>query len=85
MVETNCYSGEVVLNVGGNWNNSANAGIWYLNGNNDASNSNNNTGCRKRIQRNSVCHVYPLPLGKTLYAHISLVGKSRNTRSEYTV
>ena len=28
--------------MGGNWNNGSNAGLWYLNWNNSASNSNNN-------------------------------------------
>jgi len=35
-----------VLNCGGNWNNAGKAGLWYLNGNNDASNSNSNIGAR---------------------------------------
>ncbi len=30
----------------GNWNNSANAGVWTLNLNNVRGNSNNNVGCR---------------------------------------
>lgn len=42
---SSCSSG-VVLNVGGNWNNGTNAGLWYSNGNNDASNSNTNIGGR---------------------------------------
>lgn len=29
-----------VLNVGGNWNNGSNCGLWYWNGNNSASNAN---------------------------------------------
>jgi len=32
--------------VGGNWNNAANAGLWNLNVNNSASNSNSNIGAR---------------------------------------
>lgn len=32
--------------VGGNWNNAANAGLWSLNVNNSASNSNSNIGAR---------------------------------------
>lgn len=35
-----------MLNVGGNWNNASNAGLWYLNGNNSDSNSNSNIGAR---------------------------------------
>jgi len=31
---------------GGNWNNGSNAGLWNLNCNNDASNSNTNIGAR---------------------------------------
>ena len=39
-------SSGVVLNVGGNWNNGVNAGLWSSNGNNDASNANSNIGGR---------------------------------------
>lgn len=35
-----------VLIVGGNWNNGTNAGLWYWNGNNGASNANSNIGGR---------------------------------------
>ena len=49
---------------GGNWNNGANAGVFYLNGNNARSNSNTNIGfrpalasfvtiCGLRLSRNS--------------------------------
>ena len=31
---------------GGNWNNGANAGVFYLNGNNSRSNANTNIGFR---------------------------------------
>lgn len=31
---------------GGNWNNSSNAGVWYMNLNNNRTNSNNNIGFR---------------------------------------
>ena len=31
---------------GGNWNNGGNAGVFYLNGNNDRSNANDNIGFR---------------------------------------
>nr|DAO90655.1 MAG TPA: hypothetical protein [Caudoviricetes sp.] len=34
------------MNVGGNWNNTTNAGLWYWNGNNSASNANSNVGGR---------------------------------------
>ena len=33
-------------NVGGNWSNGANAGLWYVNCNNSASNVNSNIGSR---------------------------------------
>ena len=36
----------VRLNVGGNWNNGTNAGLWNWNGNNAASNVNSNLGGR---------------------------------------
>ena len=39
-----------VLNVGGNWNNGSNAGLWYWNGNNSASNANSNIGGRILIE-----------------------------------
>ena len=32
--------------VGGNWNNNANAGVFYRNFNNNRSNDNTNNGCR---------------------------------------
>lgn len=34
---------------GGNWNNGANAGVFYLNGNNSRSNSNTNVGFRSAL------------------------------------
>lgn len=34
---------------GGNWNNGANAGVFYLNGNNSRSNSNTNIGFRSAL------------------------------------
>jgi hypothetical protein len=38
--------------VGGNWNNTANAGVFNVNLNNDSSNANNNNGARAvRLQR----------------------------------
>lgn len=43
-----------VLNVGGNWNNGSNAGLWYLNGNNGASNSNSNIGARLSYSKNKL-------------------------------
>jgi len=51
MVILNNYLRDIVLIclvplVGGNWNNAANAGVFYLNLNNVRSNSNNNVGGR---------------------------------------
>ena len=40
------YSGGSVLAVGGNWNNTTNAGLWYWNGNYTPSNANSNIGGR---------------------------------------
>lgn len=48
-----------VLNVGGNWNNRSNAGLFYFNGNNSTSNSNSNIGdklmgeCKKSVIKES--------------------------------
>ena len=42
----NYNSSGVVLYVGGNYNQNQNYGLFYLNGNNGASNSNGNIGCR---------------------------------------
>jgi hypothetical protein len=40
-------------NVGGNWNNTANAGVFYRNFNNTPSNTNNNNGARAvRLRHN---------------------------------
>lgn len=53
-----------VLNVGGNWNNGSNDGLWYWNGNNDASNYNSNIGGRILIE-NILCSTHnPCPLAK---------------------
>lgn len=42
----NYDSSGVVLHVGGNYNHNQNYGLFYLNGNNSASNSNGNIGSR---------------------------------------
>ena len=42
----NSSSGWHALNVGGNWNNGGNAGLFYFNANNTSSNSNSNVGAR---------------------------------------
>lgn len=38
---------------GGNWNNTSNAGVFYLNGNNARSNSDNNIGFRSALTLNA--------------------------------
>ena len=42
-------SGWHVLNVGGNWNNTTNAGLFYFNANNTTSTSNTNIGSRQLV------------------------------------
>lgn len=42
----NYDSSGVVLHVGGNYSQNTNHGLFYLNGNNTASNANTNIGCR---------------------------------------
>lgn len=42
------------VNVGGNWNNGSNAGVSYVNANNDLSNSNNNIGSRLNFEKITV-------------------------------
>ncbi len=39
---------------GGNWNNGANAGVFYLNGNNARSNSNANIGFRSALPQRQI-------------------------------
>ena len=39
------------FNCGGNWNNGAEAGVFYCNGNNDRSNTNANIGFRSDLPR----------------------------------
>ena len=45
----NYNSSGVVLNVGGNYNQNQNYGLFYLNGNNSASNTNSNLGARHLV------------------------------------
>ena len=40
----------VLLQAGGNWNNGVNAGISYLNSNNEATNSNRNIGSQLELR-----------------------------------
>lgn len=50
---------------GGNYNNGSNAGLGYVNGNNDRGNVNTNYGCRPRSQHTS----------KELHGHAPAVNK----------
>ena len=42
------------FNCGGNWNNGANAGVFYANGNNARSNSNGNIGFRSALPHSQI-------------------------------
>lgn len=64
-----------VVHVGGNANNGTNAGVFYLNSNNDASNRNRNIGTRL-IRLNSFGRASS-PLGEKV-DHNSLVGRPKN-------
>lgn len=50
--------------VGGNWNNSTNAGVSYVNANNDLNNSNNNIGSRLNFD-NKITVTPTLALART--------------------
>ena len=66
-----------MVNVGGNWNNTLNAGPWYFNANNSATNTNSNIGGRNLLQKLSIKILWPvlsLPLGKKYRQRQSLVG-----------
>lgn len=43
---------------GGNWNNGANAGAFYVNLNNPRSNSNGNIGFRSALPQSQMLHTY---------------------------
>lgn len=47
--------------VGGNWNNSTNAGVWTVNCNNSRTNSNNNIGVRadSASPKSASCRLVP--------------------------
>ena len=57
--DVNSNSGWRVLNVGGNWNNTSNAGLFYFNGNNSSSNTNTNIGARLLVCSGKVCASAP--------------------------
>ena len=46
------------LIAGGNWNNGAEAGVFYANGNNARSNSNNNVGFRAAYPHRQIRQTY---------------------------
>ena len=53
---------------GGNWNNGADAGVFYLNGNNAPSNTNSNLGSRLLIPYPKLRVVFSSPLGENFAA-----------------
>ena len=66
----NYNSSGVVLHVGGNYNQNQNYGLFYTNGNNSASDSNDNIGARQycvniggiRLRADTVCYLrYSVP------------------------
>lgn len=74
-----------VLNVGGNWNNRSNAGLFYFNGNNSTSNSNSNIGAhiiyKKLATQFFIALIFPHLLVKIARLRHSLVVKYRNRMS----
>ena len=77
---------------GGNWNNGANAGVFYLNGNNSRSNSNTNIGFRSALALFVYClrataqqkhkgkrDIFPGRQGQR-YTLVQLAGESRRER-----
>lgn len=56
-----------VLHVGGNWNNTSNAGLFYFNANNTSSNANTNIGARLLVCTYH-CVGFPTPLGENIAA-----------------
>ena len=64
-----------VVNVGSNANNATNAGLFYVNSNNDASNANQNIGARRSAIQ--VPDVSSAPLGE-ISCHKSLVAKAKS-------
>ena len=61
-------SGWRVLQVGGNWNNGSQAGLFYFNANNDSGNSNSNIGARPLVYEVPHCAGFPTPLGENIAA-----------------
>lgn len=74
------------LYVGGNWNNGTNAGVSYVNANNDLSNSNNNIGSRLNFKTITV--IPTLALARTTKKNRSIgttVGKIGRTNEGHWV
>lgn len=64
-----------VVNVGSNANNGTNAGLFYVNSNNDGSNANRNIGAR--LSAIQILDVTSAPLGEKS-CHKSLVAKANS-------
>lgn len=61
-----CYGSVLALNVGGNWNNTSNAGLSYVNANNNWTNTNTNIGARLAVPlwKILITFTMTMPLGK---------------------
>jgi len=67
--------------AGGNWSNSANAGVWALNLNNVRSNSNNNVGCRAdSVKPRNLNHRYGGAKGDAFRRVANATAKSADLR-----
>ena len=69
----NSNSGTYVAYVGGNYNDNDNYGLFYLNANNNASNTNANIGSRHLVFK-STCALIPCHLAKISPIGQGLVG-----------
>ena len=76
---------------GGNWNNGASAGVFYLNGNNTPSNTNSNLGSRLLIPYPKLRVVFSSPLGENFAAgtrpskpDMDLKGREVNKKNLFT-
>lgn len=64
----NSNTGWRVLNVGGNYDNGSNAGLFYFNANNASSNANANIGARLLVIAFRHCAGFSSPLGENIAA-----------------
>lgn len=64
--DVNSTTGWTVLNVGGNYSNGSNAGLFYFNANNTSSNSNANLGARPLVCFSLHCTGLSTPLGENI-------------------